>query len=57
MDFLTRVSALAYLGPAFLFTTRDLADDLWNQHYNYGLYAQDYRPKPVVEALRRLTTN
>lgn len=54
IDFLERSSTIPYLGPSFLFTTRDLSSDTSNQHFNYGLYSLEYRPKPVVGALQAL---
>jgi polysaccharide biosynthesis protein PslG len=55
VDFLNWTSTLPYLGPSFLFTTRDLSDDPAHLDFNFGLYTVDYRPKPVVDAVKALS--
>lgn len=52
--FLQWASSLGYLGPPFLFTSRDLSPDTSNADFNFGLYAVDYAPKPAVEAIKTL---
>jgi polysaccharide biosynthesis protein PslG len=52
VDFLKWASALDYLGPPFLFTTRDLGTDPSYLDFNYGLYTVDYTPKPSVAAIK-----
>lgn len=52
--FLRWASALDYLGPSFLFTSRDLSTDTSNTDFNYGLYTVDYTPKPAVAAIKGL---
>lgn len=52
VDFLKWASALDYLGPAFLQTSRDLSTDLSNMDFNLGLYRVDYTPKPAVAAIK-----
>jgi polysaccharide biosynthesis protein PslG len=52
VDFLKWASALDYLGPPFLFTTRDLGTDPSYADFNYGLYTVDYTPKPSVAAIK-----
>ncbi|ORV45697.1 hypothetical protein AWC02_12285 [Mycolicibacter engbaekii] len=52
--FLQWASSLGYLGPPFLFTSRDLSPDTSNADFNFGLYGVDYAPKPAVEAIKTL---
>jgi len=52
VDFLKWASALDYLGPAFLHTSRDLSTDLSDMDFNMGLYRVDYTPKPAVAAIK-----
>jgi hypothetical protein len=52
VDFLKWASALDYLGPSFLHTTRDLGAD--PSIPEYGLYTVDYTPKPAVAAIKGL---
>nr|WP_257720754.1 cellulase family glycosylhydrolase [Mycobacterium sp. JS623] len=54
VDFLDRASAISFLGPSFLFTTKDLSSDKANLDFNFGLYRMDYSPKPVVSAIQAL---
>ncbi|OBH21148.1 MULTISPECIES: beta-galactosidase [Mycolicibacter] len=54
VDFLQWASPLDYLGPPFLFTSRDLSPDTANADFNFGLYAVDYAPKPAVDAIKML---
>jgi hypothetical protein len=50
VDFLQRASSVSWLGPSFLFTTRDLVADPSNFDGNFGLYTSTWRPKAVVAA-------
>ena len=56
VDFLSRTSSMPFLGPSFLFTTRDLGTDPMNNHLHYGLYTIDFQPKPVVGALAGMSS-
>ena len=52
LDFLQRASKVQYLGPPFVFTSKDLSDDPTVHLFNYGLYPNNYDPKPVVRTLQ-----
>ena len=54
VDFLKWASGLDYLGPPFLFTTRDLGTDPSYADFNFGLYTVNYTPKPSVAAIKVL---
>jgi hypothetical protein len=54
IDFLQRAATVPYLGPPFLFTTRDISTDASNPHFNCGLYRFDFTPKEVVTRFRAI---
>ena len=54
-DFLQKAEGVRYLGPPFLFTTRDLSEDPSISDFNYGLYRMNFTEKVVVQHLRQLT--
>jgi hypothetical protein len=56
VDFLNRASGLSFLGPSFLFTTKDLSSDPGNLDFNFGLYRMDKTPKPAVAAIQALNS-
>jgi polysaccharide biosynthesis protein PslG len=54
VDFLQRASSVFWLGPSFLFTTRDISADASDLNSNFGLYTIAWQPKAVVAALTGL---
>jgi hypothetical protein len=54
VDFLQRVSQVPFLGPVFIFTTRDTANTPATLDANFGLYTVDWKPKQVVGSLQTL---
>ena len=54
IEYLTVGSTLPYLGPLFLFTTRDFATDPLDVDGNMGIFRYNWSPKPVVARLKGL---
>lgn len=55
-DFLIAWSKLPFAGPAFIYSTQDLATGALNHEGNFGLFTDDGIPKPAAEVLANLIT-
>jgi peptidoglycan/xylan/chitin deacetylase (PgdA/CDA1 family) len=55
VDFLKWCARTPFLGPPFLFTSRDAGIDPLSLDIHYGLYRMDYAPKPVAAKLQSLS--
>lgn len=53
-DFITGWSRLAYAGPAFVYTTQDIASGVLNHEFNFGLFSSNGAPKLAAAMLAQL---